>query len=354
MMNGAAPFRSHLMQQFAASARTQSRPPVALFSFGSESSSINNTNDDESTARRVRHQSSAHTPRPTLPPQSLSSADSLSSIRDASFLRRHISSSSTKLSSIDEGSSTNEINEVQRGHISTELPISPTAIHFQQLISSRRTVSNFLSIPPSSSSNVTSDDAKQVLLDAIKRGVECASTAPNHRITEPTTFYRIVSPSKVYDQLLDIAHEVTLKRLRDNKLCGEEACQSEANRKREKWARIPAFVVVTVSGMYDQSDDTFGSFAELPYVAPGTVRQLEDYASACASVQNLLLSLHSEGLATKWATGPVVRTNAFRDLIRCQRDDMVVGLIMIGWPKRTPKLRRRRQVDGDVLRDVVE
>ncbi len=80
--------------------------------------------------------------------------------------------------------------------------------------------------------------------------------------------------------------------------------------------------------------------------------QLEDYASTCASIQNLLLSLHSEGYGCKWATGPVIRTRSFRDLLRCRSDEMVVGLIMVGWPRRLPSLRRRREVEGDVLRDV--
>ena len=153
---------------------------------------------------------------------------------------------------------------------------------------------------------------------------------------------------------MDIAYEVTLQRLLDNRLSGEEACRSEATRKREKWATIPAFVVATVSGMEDQTSDSSegDSYKELPFVPPTTMRQLEDYASACASIQNLLLSLHAEGLGSKWATGPVLRTRAFRDLVRCQEQDMVVGLIMVGWPKRLPRMRRRRELDGDVLRDV--
>jgi len=94
-------------------------------------------------------------------------------------------------------------------------------------------------------------------------------------------------------------------------------------------------------------------YKELPFVPPVTIQQLEDYASACASIQNLLLSLHSEDIGSKWATGSVIRTPAFRDLVGCKDTDMVVGLIMIGWSKRTPRMRRRREIQGDVLRDVI-
>jgi nitroreductase len=164
----------------------------------------------------------------------------------------------------------------------------------------------------------------------------------------------MLSPSATTERLLDTAYETTLHRLLDNKLSGEEACRSEAMRKKEKWSKIPAFVVATVCGMEDQTFEAAsdgGIYTELPYVPPATIRQLEDYASACASIQNLLLSLHSEGLGSKWATGPVIRTRAFRDLVGCTEDDMVVGLIMVGWPKRLPRMRRKREID-DVLRDV--
>jgi nitroreductase len=176
-------------------------------------------------------------------------------------------------------------------------------------------------------------------------------------MTEPTTFYRILSPSAASERLLDIVYEVTLQRLLKQKLSGEEACRSEALRKKEKWANIPAFLVVTVGGMNDQTpslpEDDTDYFSELPYVPPSDTRQLEDYASTCASIQNLLLSLHSEGLVSKWATGPVIRTPAFRELIGCKPSDMVVGLIFVGWSKREPRMpRRRRNLDGDVMRDV--
>ena len=89
-------------------------------------------------------------------------------------------------------------------------------------------------------------------------------------------------------------------------------------------------------------------------IPPRSIQQLEEYASSCASIQNLLLSLHSEGLASKWSTGPIIRTAAFRDLVGCGKNDMIVGLIMIGWSKRVPRMpKRRRDRDGDVLKDVI-
>lgn len=251
----------------------------------------------------------------------------------------------------EDGSSDDDVSNVPDKKIIPQNP-NLSANKFQHFISSRRTVSNFM-LPQQDKS-----PGEQFLQEAISRGVQCAATAPNHKITEPTTFHRILTPSVASTRLSDIAYKVTFQRLIENKLSGEEACRSEAMRKREKWSNIPAFVAVTVSGMEDQTlSDTspYGQdpYKELPYVLPATIRQLEDYASACASIQNLLLSLHSEGLGAKWATGPVINTNAFRELIQCGKNDMVAGLIMIGWPKQQlPRMRRRRGLEGDLLKDV--
>ena len=50
----------------------------------------------------------------------------------------------------------------------------------------------------------------------------------------------------------------------------------------------------------------------------------------------------------------LIWTAALRDLVGCGENDMIVGLIMIGWPKRVPRMpRRRRDRDRDVLKDVI-
>lgn len=328
-MNG-APFRSHLMQQFAAKARTQPRPPIALFSVGSNSGDQGRCNDNHKIERNAT---------PIIASHQLSSVSGgPCSLNDAACSMRF--SSTLPISSADE--------------------VPPqSALDLQNLIATRRTVSNFTSSPKSSiESETTVFNSSEYLRAAIKRGVECALTAPNHKMTEPANFYFIISPSASSEKLLDVAYEVTLRRLLMQKLSGEEACRSEATRKREKWANIPAFLIATVSGMEDQTHPQLGKqdelyYSELPYVPPNDIQQLEDYASTCASIQNLLLSLHAEGLGSKWATGPIIRTLAFRDLIGCKPNDMVVGLIFIGWPKRVPRMpRRRRELDGNALQEL--
>lgn len=322
-----SPFRSHLMQQFYSAARTQSRPPLVLATTLKERNTANNDVHDKTSSDHRRQASST----------TIASSSHALEFRQCQ-------------------------DSLSRSFATTAKSDGPSiaAQSMQQLITSRRTVSNFLPHPPSSSSSIENAilSSQRILQDAIQRGVECAMSAPNHKITEPTTFHQILTPSTASERLLDISYEVTYQRLLLNKLSGVEACRNEAIRKRDKWANVPAFLVAAVGGMEDQynheTEDVRSPYEELPLIPPRSIQQLEDYASSCASIQNLLLSLHSEGLASKWSTGPIIRTAALRDLVGCGKNDMIVGLIMIGWPKRVPRMpRRRRDRDGDVLKDVI-
>lgn len=89
---------------------------------------------------------------------------------------------------------------------------------------------------------------------------------------------------------------------------------------------------------------------------------LSQYAAACAAIQNVLLSLHAEGIGSKWATGPVILTPAFRNLIDASPTDRIAGLIMVGGTTdfesereeqlTTARRSRRRSMQGDLLVDL--
>jgi hypothetical protein len=74
-------------------------------------------------------------------------------------------------------------------------------------------------------------------------------------------------------------------------------------------------------------------------------------------MQNLLLSLWSEGLPSKWSTGSITRTNSFRQLVGAKSDELVVGLVMTGFPISNiikNNLRKTSTIGGrKVKRDIV-
>jgi nitroreductase len=228
---------------------------------------------------------------------------------------------------------------------------------FQNLLMTRRTSGKF-AVP--SSLALQPSHWK----DALERAVRCGRSAPNHKRTEPFAFKRMISPSLSTERLADIAYEVSLREQREKKNghVTDDLLRAAAARKRDKWSQIPAFLVtLCASSTVQDSSETNDPYTVLPYIAPQSERELEDYAATCAAVQNILLSLHSEHLATKWATGPVIRTPAFRQLVEACPTDRVVALIMVGMSDNnnnnssSSKLRQRRQrrvLHGDVLVDL--
>ena len=72
--------------------------------------------------------------------------------------------------------------------------------------------------------------------------------------------------------------------------------------------------------------------------------------------------MHSEGIGSKWATGPVINTRAFRELINAQPADRIAALIMVGGAtafqnegeerESDAQPARRRSIHGDLLTDL--
>jgi nitroreductase len=231
------------------------------------------------------------------------------------------------------------------------------AHEFQTLIQTRRTGSHLLP----RDENVR--DAS-FWNDALERAVRCAIQAPNHKRTEPVTFKRMVAPSERTHRLSEIAYETHLRKKleslpKDIADCDRSLIQQSLNKKRQRWDQVPAFLIAlvtsTTSFLDVEPDDRRDPYAPLPFQPLTSDRELEDYATACAAVENCLLSLHAEHISTKWVTGPVIQTPAFRELIEATASDRVVALIMVGEAaddKPSQTRRMRRAFHGDLLVDL--
>ena len=249
--------------------------------------------------------------------------------------------------------------------------LSTTAASFQNLLRTRRTTSKFRTstLTDEDDNNTENLLTAEQYRAALHRAVLAGRAAPNHKRTEPFSFRRLVGPTPATERLADIAQQVYLRSRKDT-TADPAMVVAAAQRKRDKWSQVPAFLVTlvfTTKPGEDSNNNDFTPIATtandqslydpLPFQPPTCERALEDYAAACAATQNVLLSLHSEGLASKWATGPVIQTPAFRDLIQAGPEDRVVALIMIGQapPTMTTSQRPRRfhrSLEGDVLRDI--
>jgi nitroreductase len=166
-----------------------------------------------------------------------------------------------------------------------------------ELIRGRRTINLYLQTP--------------VPRDLVLEGIEAATWAPNHHVTEPWHFYLL--GSNTIGDCLDLCHELVTARK------GSEAAEF----KRRSWSEKPGWLVVTCR----RSDDE--------------LREREDYAACAAAIQNLMLYLWKAGVGSKWTTGDITRDPRFAEIIGYEESqEFVVGLVWYGYPKLTPEQRR--------------
>lgn len=206
------------------------------------------------------------------------------------------------------------------------------ASSFQNVLIGRRTVDQFDKTPVSD--------------DVLRNAVLCAIAAPNRSGTEPWRFIQI-GPETVHKfvQLRDeLGAAGQMSNMESNSAtsspCGTvDADADDADRAAVDWESIPGWVVVTTK------------------ITPEDAQvEQEDFKSTCCAVQNFLLSMWSEGIGTKWTSGPVQRTKEFAELCRVDTDkERVAGCIWYGFPKgglvnADPK-RRKKSVD-DVLSSI--
>ena len=166
------------------------------------------------------------------------------------------------------------------------------------LIRSRRTIHTFTEERPPD--------------DLIRRALDLARWAPNHRLTEPWRFY-LLGPETAAAVARLNADLVTARR-----------GQAAGERKLKRWRSMPGWLVVTCR----RSDDV--------------LREREDYAACCCAVQNLSLYLWSQGVGVKWGTGRVTRHPALFDLLDLDPGaEMIVGLLWYGYPAEIPRMQRK-------------
>jgi nitroreductase len=185
----------------------------------------------------------------------------------------------------------------------TEYPLTPG---LDELMRSRRTVGAFLPEPPP--------------MALVRRAMELACWAPNHRKTEPWRFHLIGPQTR--QSIIEL----------NTRLVAETKGTAEAEKKRQQWSSVPGWLAVTcvISG-----DD---------------LQQQEDYAACCCAVQNLMLSLWNQGIGTKWSTGGVTRHPEFARLLghSVTAPEQMVAMLWYGYPRAIPT-QTRRPID-EVLR----
>ena len=168
-------------------------------------------------------------------------------------------------------------------------------------ILTRRTINNFESTLPSNWEG------------ALQKAIESAMHAPNHKRTEPWRFY-LLGPEAI-DKVCKLnADMISSKK-------GVDAGEA----KYQRWKDMPGWLVVTCCKSEDDDMNSPTSLAR------------EDYAACCCAVQNICLSLHAQGMGTKWTTGAVNFEEGFAEAIGFDySEEYTVGTIWFGNPVDEP------------------
>ena len=150
--------------------------------------------------------------------------------------------------------------------------------------------------------------------ELIKSLIDVARHAPNHHRTEPARFYLLNA-----DKIKQVGHLFgeTIAKDKEDPILIEKG-----KRKTKEWGNAPGLIIVTCH------TDTS---SELVRKNPAVID--EAYATSSCICQNLLLLLESEGLASKWSTGPVWEHPDFSETVGIKNpiNERVVGLIFYGY-----------------------
>jgi nitroreductase len=144
---------------------------------------------------------------------------------------------------------------------------------------------------------------------ALERALEAAHWAPNHRFTYPWRF-TIVGPH-TRAEVAEVA--VRLK--------SEKKELSEEGRAKVR-AKVldPSGMIVLRQALHEDA----------------STRE-EDYASLACATQNLMLSLASVGIGTKWTTGRVTRSREVYALLGLDPErERIVGFLWVGYARKDP------------------
>ena len=156
--------------------------------------------------------------------------------------------------------------------------------------------------------------------ELVKRILDSAVHAPNHRLTEPWRFH--VFTGKGRGELARVRADIArLQAEADGE--SEEMAAGRISRERKKAFRAPVVIAVISKAGRDE------------------VETLENYAACAAAVQNMQLTAHALGLATMWRTGSVVYHDRMREFFGLEEGDTMVAHLYVGYPDMGERPRRR-------------
>jgi nitroreductase len=164
--------------------------------------------------------------------------------------------------------------------------------------------------------------------ELVRKILESAIHAPNHKITEPWRFH--VFTGKGRGELARARAELA-RILAETEGEEEELAAGRISRERKKAFRAPVVIAVISRGGRDE------------------VETLENYAACAAAVQNMQLTAHALGLATIWRTGLQAYHPYMREFFGLEAGDKIVAYLYLGYPDMEERPRRREPASSKTV-----
>jgi nitroreductase len=155
--------------------------------------------------------------------------------------------------------------------------------------------------------------------DTIERLLECATRAPNHKLTEPWRFAVLTGDSLA--RFAEIRAHHRLKRYADPRSPEARAAMEKVRREA---LETPVFLVIMCRVDEDE------------------ITREEDYAAVMMATANLMTAAQSLGLGTFLRTGGVMRDAALGELVGLPQGYRITGVVSLGVPAEEEAPRRRR------------
>ncbi|MBB5148006.1 MULTISPECIES: nitroreductase family protein [Ureibacillus] len=178
------------------------------------------------------------------------------------------------------------------------------ALTVREAIIGRRSIKKFNGQP------VDRADLLQIIDDAV--------WAPNHQNREPWRL--VVACGKELFQLHDLLRNTTIP---DWRTLSEE----EVEKRMQKFTTPGGYVFVIVP------ED------------PRQKERLEDFAAACALIQNMMLLAWDYGIGSCWKTPEFLDKPDFRKALGVKPGERIVGMVQFGYFDELPKGKDRKKSD---------
>jgi len=156
-------------------------------------------------------------------------------------------------------------------------------------------------------------NSKKVPEKLIYDAINAANYAPCHKLTFPWRFYSISTLKR--KEILELAIDMK----------SDKKSLNENSKKiiREKFLN-PSHLIVSSQIL---NKDKF--------------IEKEDYAACSCAIQNLAISLASNGVSIKWSTGEITRSKKIYNILNIHSEsEEIIGFIWIGYGKKGPEISR--------------